>query len=85
MELLAAIVVELEGSLDRATVLERRGISQEAFDEALRASHARIAAATAAGDDAPSDRWASLVASARGARRSATTVRDRSRVRPKRG
>jgi hypothetical protein len=83
VEALAAIAAELEGALDRAVVLERRGLSSEAFEAALRDLQARIAAADAAGDAQPGQHWQTALAAARGARRSATTVRDRSKVRPR--
>lgn len=83
VEALAAIAAELEGALDRAVVLERRGLTEEAFEAAHRELQARIAAADAAGDPEPGHRWQTALASARGARRSATTVRDRSRVKPR--
>jgi HPt (histidine-containing phosphotransfer) domain-containing protein len=83
LEALAAIAAELEGALDRSVVLERRGLGEAAFEAALRELQATIAAADAAGDPEPGHRWQTALAAARGARRSATTVRDRSRVKPR--
>ena len=83
VEALAAIAAELEGALDRSAVLERRGYTEAAFEAAFHALQSSIAAAAAAGDPEPDRRWQAALTAARGARRSATTVRDRSRVKPR--